>query len=99
VLQYRNKFGQGRRYTIGRVGELTPAQARKRALDLRGKIAGGADPSAQKRADRNAVTVGDLCDEYLEAAKGRMKESTREADRNRIDCHIRPLLGAHVVAS
>ena len=28
-----------------------------------------------------------------------MKESTREADRNRIDCHIRPLLGASVVAS
>jgi hypothetical protein len=35
VLQYRNKFGQPRRYTIGRVGDLTPTEARERALILR----------------------------------------------------------------
>src|SRR4029077_15537125 len=76
VLQYRNKYGQARRFTIGRVGDLTPTQARERALILRGEIAAGGDPSAQRRADRNAMTVADLCDEYMEAAESRLKPNS-----------------------
>jgi len=60
VLQYRNKYGQARRIAIGRVGDLTPTQARERALILRGEIAAGGDPSAERKADRNAKTVSTL---------------------------------------
>src|SRR5262245_13129975 len=46
VLQYSNQFGQPRRFTIGRVGDLTPDQAREQARILRGEIAKGGDPAA-----------------------------------------------------
>ena len=82
VLQYRNKFGQARRTTIGRVGDLTPEEARKRASILRGEIAKGGDPSAEKRADRSAVTVNDLCDDYIEAAKDRIKANWQWRSRS-----------------
>jgi integrase len=99
VLPYRNKFGQARRTTLGRVGDLTPDHAREKALILRGEIAQGADPSAKKRADRNALTVAELCDEYLTAGKSRIKERTLAMDRSRIACHVKPLLGSRAVAS
>src|SRR5271156_4637837 len=73
VLQYRNKFGRVRRITLARVGDLTPEQARLKAAGLRASIADGADPSAERQGARNALTVAQLCDEYLEAGEGRIK--------------------------
>src|ERR1700742_3248923 len=76
VLKYRNRFGQQRKFHIARVGDLTPEQARDQALKLRGRIADGKDPVLDRNAERSAVTVAQLCDEYLEAEKGRIKAST-----------------------
>lgn len=84
VIQYRNKFGRLRRFTLGRVGDLTPEQARTKALKLRAGIADGADPSAERRETRNAITVAELCDEYLKAGAGRIKTSTLAMDKSRI---------------
>jgi hypothetical protein len=99
LLQYRNKFGQLRRITIGRVGDLTPDEARRRALILRADVAKGADPSEQRRADRNALTVADLCEEYLEAAKGRIKETSYKANHSELKHHVIPLIGSLPVAT
>ena len=99
VLQYRNKFGSPRRITIARVGEITPDQARERAIKLKANISDGADPSAERKGHRNALTVAELCDEYLLAGGGRIKASTLLMDRSRIDRHVKPLLGTHAVAS
>lgn len=99
VLQYRNKFGSPRRITIARVGEITPDQARERAIKLKANISDGADPSAERKGHRNALTVAELCDEYLLAGEGRIKASTLLMDRSRIDRHVKPLLGTHAVAS
>ncbi len=99
VLKYRNRFGQQRKFHIARVGDITPDQARDRAIKLRGRIAEGKDPVHDRNSERNAVTVGQLCDEYLEAERGRIKASTLAVDKSRIERHVKPLLGSKSVAS
>jgi integrase len=109
VLFYRTKEGRQRWFTIGRHGApWTPESARDEAQRLLGGVADGADPAAEKRATRNAQTVGELCDLYLaDAEAGRLvtrrrtakKASTLATDRGRIDRHIKPLLGRRSVAS
>ena len=106
ILQYRNAERRQRRLVIGRYGVLTVEQARDKARILLGEIAKGNDPAEDKIGLRNAVTVGELCDWYLEEAEagrllGRMrrpiKASSLSMDRSRIECHIRPLLGRRKV--
>ncbi len=99
VLQYRNKHGRLRRITIGRVGDLTPEQARTKAIKLRASISDGADPSGERKEARNAITVAELCDEYLAAGHNRIKASTLAMDKSRIERHVKPLLGLRAVAS
>jgi len=101
VLQYRTTSRQ-RRMTIGRVGPLTPDEARKAALKLLARVAQGGDPSGERANERRAVTVKALCQKYLADAerglvigrKGKAKKrSTLVSDRGRIIRHILPLLG------
>ena len=80
LLQYRNKFGRLRRYTLGRVGQLTLDQARDEAIRLRGGISLGNDPSDARAQLRQGDTVNELADRYLEDhCEGRCKESTKNA--------------------
>lgn len=53
VFQYRRGKAV-RRMRLGRYGELTPAQARKLATALRGQVAAGKDPAADRRATLEA---------------------------------------------
>ena len=62
--------GRVRRQTVGRFGELTVEQARKRAQQLLGQIAVGQDPIAEKRRARaQAVTLGQAFEAFLKARK------------------------------
>ena len=106
VVQYRNSAGRTRKLALGRVGVLTPDEARQRARKALGRVADGADPSATRRAARGAMTVADLCRDYLAAADkglvlGKRKQpkakSTLLHDRGRIKQHILPLLGTMTV--
>jgi integrase len=102
VLQYRmgGRGSRVRRYTIGETGTFTPDKARNEAEKLRGDIRKGSDPGVAKQraiADqRSAITVRQLCDQYLENPPPK-KPSTLAIDRGRITRHIVPLLGSKVV--
>ncbi len=107
VVQYRNSAGRTRKLALGRVGVLTPDEARQHARKALGRVAAGEDPSATRNAARGAMTVADLCRDYLAAAdkglvlgKGRRPkaETTLTSDRARIASHIIPQLGALAVA-
>jgi integrase len=109
VLMYRTREGRKRRFTIGRHGSpWTPDSARAEARRLLGEVVKGADPAADRREARAALTIAELCDQYLaDAAAGRLltrrgqakKVSTLAVDKGRIERHIKPLLGALAVAA
>ena len=69
VVQYRNAAGRTRKLALGRVGVLTPDEARQKARIALGRVAEGHDPSASRSASRGAMTVSTLCDEYMAAAE------------------------------
>jgi len=54
-----------------RAGVATPDEARKLAQDKLTATAHGADPSAERTAALTAMTVAELCNQYLEAGKSR----------------------------
>jgi integrase len=107
VIQYRNASGRTRKLALGKVGVLTPDEARQRARQRLGEVAGGVDPSATRSAARGAMTVTALCEDYLEAVEkglvyGKRRKpksaSTIATDRGRIARHIVPILGTMTVA-
>ncbi len=93
VLKYRIE-GEQRWFTIGRHGSpWTPDEARDEAKRLIGDVAKKIDPAAQRRADREALTFGALCDLYLAEGVAHKKPLTIAADKGRIEHHLKPLLG------
>ena len=105
IVQYRAR-GRCRRYTIGRHGIWTPEMARREAKALLGNVARGNDPAEEREEDRRALTVKQLCEQYIEDMEaglimgkgGRPKRaSTIEIDVGRIRRHIIPLLGTRRV--
>ena len=97
ILHYRagaGRSGQLRKLTIGRHGSpWTPQTARTEAKQLQGLVAAGQDPAQTRTAERQAVTVAELCDFYLAEGSTHKKPSTLKADRGRIIHHIKPLVG------
>jgi integrase len=93
---------------VGKLGVLTPDQARKVAKAILADVTKGGDPAKRRAEDRAAITVSQLCCTYIEAAeKGLIlgkrgcpkKNSTLYIDRGRIQRHILPLLGSRKVGN
>jgi hypothetical protein len=91
ILVYRTQDGRQRNYTIGKHGSpWSPDTARQEARRVLGEVARGVDPLADKIARRKAITVAELCRQYLaDVEAGRLltrrkiakKESTLISDR------------------
>ncbi|MDV6226315.1 tyrosine-type recombinase/integrase [Nitratireductor aquimarinus] len=99
---YYDQDGKRSRMSIGAYGKLTPDEARKQARIILGDVLKGGNPALERKTRRLALTVGELCDDYMRDAEhglilGRSgkpkKPSTLETDRGRIERHIKPLLG------
>ena len=102
IVQYKTPQGATRRMVIGQVGALTPDQARKLAKARLAEVEQGRDPSAQRHEARTALTVAELCAQYLEAARAglvltRLRKPKRPPtiydDEGRVLRHIKPLIG------
>ena len=102
LIQYRNAQGHSRKVTIGQHGSWTPDEARAKAKELLRAVDDGKDPAERVQEERKALTVEQLCREYLAKCEaglilgrgGRAKKaSTLTTDRGRIERHIIPLLG------
>ncbi|WP_417832555.1 tyrosine-type recombinase/integrase [Terasakiella sp.] len=98
MIQYRNQFGRMRRYSIGRLGDITLDQARKEARRLKSEIALGGDPAEKRQEDRSSITVRELSERYMsDHCEGRCKESTMKAHRWLLDKFILPKYSNHRV--
>jgi integrase len=108
VAQYRDGRGRGAdkvRKVIGRHGDpWTADTARAEADRILSAATLGRSAVHQERAEKQALTVADLCEQYLKAAaagvpmgrgsRARAKKPlTIRYDRGRIARHIIPLLG------
>ena len=85
VIQYRNAAGRTRKLAMRGRGVATPDEARQWARKQLLRVAHGEDPSATRNAERGAVTVADLCRDYLAAAEkglvlGKLKQAKSEVD-------------------
>jgi integrase len=97
-LRYRPK-GTGRQgpkkyYTIGRYGPLTPAEARNKARQLLGEVAGGADPAAKLAAARGAISVAELARRYFrDEVQPKRRPGTAALYEIHLRKHVLPDLG------
>jgi len=83
IVEYRpHGGGRGvakRRTTLGKVGQLTPDQARRAAATMLAQARLGSDPAAEKVSRRAAITVSDLIDAFAaEHVAGKLKATTAE---------------------
>ncbi len=100
VVQYRNAQRRPRKITLGRHGVLTPEEARRMARQMLAAIERGEDPAEQRRANRDAVTIADLCDRYLaEHVDVHNKPSTRAQVHRMVETKIKPALGQRPIES
>jgi len=96
LVQYRTREGRTRRLVLGKVGIITPDEARTLAAETLKQVAHGGDPSAERHRAREALSVADLADLYLAeglAAKPNKRASSWATDRSNIERHVKPLMG------
>lgn len=93
LVQYRTG-GRTRRVKIGRHGVLTADQARGRAKELLGAVAGGDNPAQAISDHRTAPTVATVCDRFIrDHVEQRLKPTTLRDYKAAIHRLIKPELG------
>ncbi len=85
-VMYSNSAGKRQRVSLGEYGQiehgnLSLAQARKRAKAQLGEVAKDRDPAAEVRAVRSAPTVQDLAADFIAMQRKRGKKSAGRQER------------------
>ncbi len=94
VAQYR-QHGRSHRVAIGEHGRLTPEQARSEAKKLLGRVETGADPIAERMAERAVRTFKAVADDFLALhVASKRKSRTAEEYRNLLKNHVLPAIGS-----
>src|ERR1700681_537641 len=97
VVKYRAGSGRGaptRRLTLGKVGPLTPDEARTLAKKTLGSVAHGADPAAQRAADKRASTLAEVAEQFLtEHVEAKRSASSAKSYRDLLERLAIPELG------
>jgi integrase len=94
VLNYMAK-GRERRITIGRWPTWTTGAAREEARKLRKIIDQGGDPLADVEAERDAPTMGELCDRFEAEHLPTRRIGTQRGYASMLKRHIRPHWSSH----
>ena len=98
TVEYKAGHGRGaptRRVTIGRVGAMTPDDARKKAKKVLGLVAQGHDPAADKTRERLSLSVSEAVEAYLtEHVEAKRKASTAVWVRDALERIVKPKFGA-----
>ncbi|MDR2012014.1 MAG: tyrosine-type recombinase/integrase [Rhodanobacter sp.] len=94
MFQYRTNAGERRKPALGLFGELTVEQARALAQEWLAEVRKGGDPSAAKKAARNAATMKEFCATFMnDYSKQRNKPTTQSGYWGVINRNIIPILG------
>jgi integrase len=95
-LQYRMRGGRQGYITIGDRSAWTVGQARERAKELKREVNNGIDPAAERRERREAATVRDLCQRYIDdhMPTMRLRNDSRRRDEltkvRLVEEHLKP---------
>lgn len=92
VVYTRAADGAKQRVTIGRFPAVGLEAARAKGLKLMSQVAEGGDPAGNKRASREAMTIDELADLYIEKYAKRQKKTWAE-DERLLKVEVRPAIG------
>jgi integrase len=90
--------GRERRLTIGAYPAWTVAAAREEAKRLKRDIDRGCDPLSERIAAREAPTMDELCDRFLDEHAAQKRPPSEAEYRRIVNRLVRPELGARKVA-
>jgi integrase len=90
--------GRERRLTIGAYPAWTVAAAREEAKRLKREVDRGNDPLGERIAEREALTMNELCDRFLEKHAAKKRSSTEAEYKRIVERSVRPEFGKRKVA-
>jgi integrase len=97
ILNYRTRTGRERRLTIGSVPAWSLMAAREEAAALKRRVDIGEDPLGQRHEQRDAPTMGELCDRFVVEHMTKKRDSTKRCYEAAVR-EVRKALGTRKVA-